>query len=351
MTLRKGLVIFLTLTFGVSAIVLLSSVDEETVKMLLSAKKIALLMALALVFCAWCFDALRFCAIARAASEKVTFRLGVILTWLHYFGCAVTPMQSGGGPFQVFVLYKHKMPIGKGVAITLTRTLLTLLLLGIVVPISLILVPDFLGEGLFLKSIFTYVAIFVTVSWLLVVLSLTRPKLMKKWGQILTLWLKKIGLVRPRKVLCIVRRVNHEIDNYNENFRLFFSSGLPYFLQAIFFSALHLVCLFSVLPCLIWAVGLPVNYLQAFMTQAVFMFVLYFIPTPGASGVAEGGGAALFGLLVPWNIAGIMAILWRFFTEYLAIGMGTIVAIRLLGWGTSEQIFKEESEKCSHHDA
>jgi len=46
-----------------------------------------------------------------------------------------------------------------------------------------------------------------------------------------------------------------------------------------------------------------------------------------------------------------MAILWRFFTEYLATGMGTIVAIRLLGWGTSEQIFKEESEKCSHHDA
>lgn len=84
------------------------------------------------------------------------------------------------------------------------------------------------------------------------------------------------------------------------------------------------------------------------MAQAVFMFVLYFVPTPGASGVAEGGGAALFGLLVPWHVAGVMAILWRFFTEYLAIGMGAAVAIRLLGWGTSEEIFMNEREKLDH---
>ena len=344
-SLRKGLLIFLTLTFGVSALVLLSSVDQGTVRMLLSARKSVLLLVFALVICAWCCDAMRFCAIAKAASEHISFRLGLVLTWLHYFGCAVTPMQSGGGPFQVFVLYKRDMPIGKGVAITLTRTLLTLLLLGIVVPLAILLEPELLGTGLFIKSIFTYVAVFVGVSWILVVLSLTRPKLMKKWGQILTLWLKRFGIVKRLKVLAVIRRINLEIDNYSENFRLFFSSGFPHFIWAVFLSALHLLCLFSVLPCLIWAVGLPVHYLQAFMAQAVFMFVLYFVPTPGASGVAEGGGAALFGLLVPWHIAGVMAILWRFFTEYLAIGMGAAVAIRLLGWGVSEQIFMEERGK------
>ncbi|MDD2206100.1 MAG: lysylphosphatidylglycerol synthase transmembrane domain-containing protein [Aminobacterium sp.] len=348
MSLRKGLVVFLTLTFGVSALVLISSVDESTVEMLFTARKSALVVALLLVFGAWCCDAMRFCAIARAASERVTFRLGLVLTWLHYFGCAVTPMQSGGGPFQVFVLYKHDMPIGKGVAITLTRTLLTLLLLGVVVPMAILFEPELLGTSLFVKSVFTYVAIFVGISWVLVVLSLTKPQLMKRWGQILTLMLKRFGIVKHIKVLSVIRRVNREIDNYSENFRLFFTSGFPHFVGAIILSGLHLLCLFSVLPCLIWAVGLPVHYLQAFMAQAVFMFVLYFVPTPGASGVAEGGGAALFGLLVPWHVAGVMAILWRFFTEYLAIGMGAAVAIRLLGWGTSEEIFMNEREKLDH---
>ena len=36
-----------------------------------------------------------------------------------------------------------------------------------------------------------------------------------------------------------------------------------------------------------------------------------------------------------------MAIAWRFFTEYLAIGLGALVALRFLGWGMTEQILDE----------
>ncbi|NCB16944.1 MAG: hypothetical protein EOM65_12315, partial [Synergistales bacterium] len=53
-------------------------------------------------------------------------------------------------------------------------------------------------------------------------------------------------------------------------------------------------------------------------------------------------GAALFGLLVPWNMAGVMAIAWRFFTEYLAIAMGVVVAVKLLGWGVTEELYDHE---------
>jgi len=37
-----------------------------------------------------------------------------------------------------------------------------------------------------------------------------------------------------------------------------------------------------------------------------------------------------------------MAIAWRFFTEYLAIGMGVIVAVKLLGWGVTEELYDQE---------
>lgn len=144
MTLRKGLVLFLLLSFGVSAVVLLSSVDSDTWSTILRADKRLLLLALVFVLSAWACDASRFCALARSAGEKIDFKLGMVLTWLHYFGCAVTPMQSGGGPFQVYVLYKRKVPLGKGIAITLTRTLLTILILGIVVPVAVFIEPELL---------------------------------------------------------------------------------------------------------------------------------------------------------------------------------------------------------------
>ena len=73
------------------------------------------------------------------------------------------------------------------------------------------------------------------------------------------------------------------------------------------------------------------------------MFILYFVPTPGASGVAEGGGALLYSILMPENMAGIMSIICRFFTDYISIFMGVIVVIRMLGWGVSENIHKGAS--------
>ena len=151
MTLRKGLVLFLLLSFGVSALVLASSVDADTWRTITNADGRLLLLALVFVGAAWCCDAARFCSLARAAGEKIGFRLGMVLTWLHYFGCAVTPMQSGGGPFQVYVLYKKQVPLGKGIAITLTRTLLTLLILGLVVPVAVFIEPDLLKGKLFFK--------------------------------------------------------------------------------------------------------------------------------------------------------------------------------------------------------
>ena len=41
-------------------------------------------------------------------------------------------------------------------------------------------------------------------------------------------------------------------------------------------------------------------------------------------------------------MAGVMAIAWRFFTEYLAIGMGVVVAVKLLGWGVTKELYDQE---------
>ncbi|NLB84053.1 MAG: flippase-like domain-containing protein, partial [Synergistaceae bacterium] len=223
--------------------------------------------------------------------------------------------------------------------------LLTILILGIIVPVAVFIEPELLQGKLFLKGVFSYVIIFIVISWVLVVLSIARPALIKKWGAVLTLWLKRLGIVRPEIVLKVVKRINLEVDNHNLNFKMFFSCGLKNFIAAVLLSILHLLCIFSVLPCLIASVGLPFEFLQTLLAQAVFMFLLYFVPTPGASGVAEGGGAALFGLLVPWNMAGVMAIAWRFFTEYLAIGMGVFVAVKLLGWGVTNDIYAHEKDE------
>jgi hypothetical protein len=59
--------------------------------------------------------------------------------------------------------------------------------------------------------------------------------------------------------------------------------------------------------------------------------------------VAEGGGAFLFSTLMPENLAGIMAFMWRFFTEYVSVFMGVVIVIRFLSWGLTEDLHKGAS--------
>ena len=45
-----------------------------------------------------------------------------------------------------------------------------------------------------------------------------------------------------------------------------------------------------------------------------------------------------------------MAIIWRFFTEYLSIFMGVVVVIRMLGWGVSEELHQGVSPEEEARD-
>ena len=344
MSLRKGLIIFILLAFGMGALIIFRSVDRETIRSLLAADKLKLLLALFVVFIAWICDAGRFCALSYAAHEHVSFPLGIVLTWLNYFGSAVTPMQSGGGPFQVYALYKKGIPVGKGIAITLMRTMLTILILTLAVPTVMMLDPEILEGSPFLKGLVFYVLIVILATWAFVVFTIMKPEMIKKLARVVVMWLRRFRFMKSnRTVVKIVQWLDREIDNYILNFRLAFHSGKMWVFTAVILSVLHLLALFSVLPVLMSAVGLPFRYTQTIAVQAVFMFILYFVPTPGASGVAEGGGALLYSVLMPENMAGIMSLICRFFTDYISIFMGVIVVVRMLGWGVSENLHKGAS--------
>ena len=344
LSLRKGLIIFILLAFGMNALIIFRSVDDDTIRSLLGADKLKLLIALLVVFAAWLCDAGRFCALAKAAHEHVSLSLGIVLTWLNYFGSAVTPMQSGGGPFQVYALYKKGIPVGKGIAITLIRTMLTILILTLAVPIALLLDPEILEGSPFLKGLVSYVFVVILATWAFVAFTILKPEAIRKLARVIVLWLRRFNLLKSnRLVIKIFAWLDKEIDNYIMNFRIAFHSGKRWLFVGSVLSVLHLLTLFTVLPVLMSAVGLPFRYAQTIAVQAVFMFILYFVPTPGASGVAEGGGALLYSVLMPENMAGVMAIICRFFTDYISIFMGVVVVVRMLGWGVSENLHKGAS--------
>jgi uncharacterized protein (TIRG00374 family) len=325
--------------------VLLSSIDRSSFLIFKEASGFKLYLAFMIVVCVWMLDGLKMWLLTRAAGADISFSLSMELTWINYFGAAITPMQSGGGPFQMYLMYHNGISVGKSVAITIIRTILTMLILGAMIPFAIMIDGDLPRLGWGARGFIFYVVAFILVIWLALIVSIVRPAIVKRFAVRIIMLLKKIGLLKPEWVGKLLKFVSREIDAYNENVRAFMTTGKRYFLLGILVTFVQILCQLSVMPCMIWALGMPVSYPQCVLLQALFLFLLYFIPTPGGSGAAEGGAALVFSMFVPWNVAGMLGVGWRFLTEYTGIFLGTIVAVRRIGWKLANQIIASEKAK------
>lgn len=342
MTVRKSFSIFVIIVISTIIGVLFCSIDASTFAMLKNAELSYLAAAMGLVMLGWLLDAFKFKVLARAAGERLPLKCTLEVVWINYFGCAITPMQSGGGPFQIYFLYRYGVSVGKSVAITLVRTLQILFLLALVVPFSLLTDPELLQKYVCMRWYVLYVVIFIGFSAFLLVVSVIRPRWIKHWTNGALVWVKKVGMLKPRYLMNAVRWVNREVDAYNVNIKLFITTGKWWFMLSIILAALHLIVYMSIMPCLIMATGFPVDYTQCLLAESLLLFMLYFVPTPGASGAAEGGAVAVFGLFVPWSVAGVMAVTWRLISEYTGVALGTFIVIRMLGWCGADIVMKNE---------
>ena len=250
MTVRKSFSFFICIVIVSIIGVLFFSIDSSTFDALYQADSRLVLAAAALVVCGWLLDACKFIALSRAAGETLSLKKTMSVVWINYFGCAITPMQSGGGPFQIYLLYRGGVSVGKSVAITLVRTLQVIFILALVVPFAIMAEPEFVERHVVLKWFVAYVVVFLSVASVLLVISVVRPQWMKRGSSWVLLRMKKLGILKPKIILHTARLINREIDNYCTNIRLFMSTGRGWFLLSIVLAVVHL-CLFLDLMLLV----------------------------------------------------------------------------------------------------
>src|SRR5438876_10625281 len=81
------------------------------------------------------------------------------------------------------------------------------------------------------------------------------------------------------------------------------------------------------------AVGIPANFVDILLLQTFITFLLYFAPTPGASGLAELLSAAVMSIYVPRPLVPSYTLLWRFINSYATVAVGALVFWRWIRRG------------------
>ena len=270
------------------------------------------------------FDGLRLLFVFKTIGTEVSFFLMIKLIFINIFASGVTPLATGGGFAQIYFLSRNKIPVGIATAATAIRTVIASVLIFASVPLILILEKGLsavitINHGVIysLMLIILYLILFYAIS--------KKKNFLKKVIEWFLHLLKRVHLIKEDKFKKMIPAVDKEIELFTENLLRFWKGSKIYFVLSIVSSCIYLFLLFYFPYLLLEFMKIDVHLLTVLSIQVLITFLIYFTPTPGGSGVAEGGFALIFSHFVSSNFVPPLTFYWRFLTMYLGMIIGFIL--------------------------
>jgi uncharacterized protein (TIRG00374 family) len=284
----------------------------------------SLVVLLVLYFLA---DGLRLYCVLRTMNFRIAFACIFKLVFINFLVSNVTPLATGGGVAQVYLLKGQGMPVGEATAATSIRTLLAALILFTLAPVILWGEPNLFRIFFHWKMLYGITAIscaYIAVFWII----LYKIRLIKHCVFRGLYLLNVLKVVSRERFRTLFLKVSCELDLFSCGFKKYFRQNPGWAILSVVFTALFLLLLFSFSIVLIRALGYQVSVQTILSFQVVVTFFMYFAPTPGATGVAEGGYGLLFAQLVEKQDITLLTFSWRFFTIYVGVVIGILVLCR-----------------------
>jgi len=299
-----------------------------------------LLLATAAALARFYMDILRVQMLSKAAGRWMPFRSSAEFNLGGLFLGAVTPFQSGGIPLQLFILRRLGLSIGAGGAVIAFRGILTGIIFVLVLPVMVLFFREFLVSSV-VRSLGKYLMVLYSVMLLLLFFALIRPGEMKRRLLSFDALLRRRRIVRTDRFERLYGLLFEQIEEFRNCSRGYFRSkrGL---LSAAFLASVGGVVLSSLIaPAILYGLGQAPSVLACLMLATLLIYILAFVPTPGASGFAEVGAYSLFLLVADKGTLGIFVLLWRFFTLYLGAFLGGVLLLRMLRKAPSGAVFSQ----------
>ncbi|MBS5935403.1 MAG: flippase-like domain-containing protein [Veillonella sp.] len=313
---KRGLFLGLIVLL-VSAVTIYFTIDLKALASLDHFKLSSLILAALALIVGLFFDGRRLQRLVKMIGYDLSLQAVLRVIFSNYFMALLTPGASGGAVAQVLILKSYGIPLMEATPIVLVRTIFSILFLIVMLPLVVwqtdVTIP-YISQGMLLTL--SFLAVFS----LLLVLYLLQTKFVRSLIYQLGNRLHKTS---PKSLLI-------KLDRLNEGFGLLYKHPRDSFLVFIE-SGLSLLALYCIGPALMFAFtgDLPLVTLLGYMI--VLNLILYFAPTPGGTGVAEGLFIVLFGAFVPTGTIGLIAVAWRLVAEYIPFLIGMYAVLTLYG--------------------
>lgn len=292
-------------------------------------------------------DILRVQILCKAAGKWMPFRSSAEFNVGGLFLAAVTPFQSGGVPLQLYICRRLGLSIGAGGAVIAFRGVLSALVFVLILPIMILFFREFL-VGPVVRTLGRYLIVLYSVMLFLLLSALFRPDGMKRYLLMFDLYLRRRRIVRTDRFEKFYMKLFEQIEEFRKSARDYFGRRKALLGAAFLVSCGAVVLNASIAPAILYGLGQTPSVAASFILAVLLLYILAFVPTPGASGFAEVGAYSLFFLLIERNLLGVFILLWRFFTLYLGALLGGVLLLRMLRGGVSaDSVFSQPSRTRS----
>lgn len=314
----KRLICLVALVLTISGAVIYFTVDINTLTNLTLFQPWSLALAVAFVALGLVLDGSRLMHLVHISRENITLSQAVQVVFGNYFLALLTPGATGGAVAQLIFLRKAGVPTGKATVLVFVRTVVSIIFLILCLPLifwhDAHILPGVSNDRL---GVLSFIVLLVLLLFFLAV----RENLLNHLAVRIA---RKLALPRRRLFVNIYRDTQNAI-------RLLGSS--PKAMLLVFIeSGLSLIAIYAVVPCLLLGLGVYHVDWYTVMGRMIFLnMLLYFTPTPGGSGVAEGGFVFLFSEIVPAGTVGIIAVCWRLIAEYIPFLIGLYYTVKVFG--------------------
>ncbi|WP_404401029.1 flippase-like domain-containing protein [Idiomarina seosinensis] len=274
-------------------------------------------------------DGLRFYYTLAALGFRIPARVMTKLVFINIFFSNITPMATGGGFAQVWFLHDHGVSIGKATAATTIRTVLAIFFIFSFSPIFLLTLEP-LQQSTIIGDIQVALALFIVVYLGFFAVVLLRAHWLITPLLAITRRLNKLGLISDATAKIWYFRVMREMLKFSRSFAVYIKGPRRAIALSVIFTAVFLLSLFSFPALLMWGLDYNVDYIVSLGLLVVTTFIMYFSPTPGASGISEGVFGSFFSDILQHQHLLLVTFSWRFLTIYLGMIIGLLVLQRYL---------------------
>ncbi|SHE94268.1 hypothetical protein SAMN02745164_01460 [Marinitoga hydrogenitolerans DSM 16785] len=270
-------------------------------------------------FTGYIIDSLRYFIIIKQFNRKIGFLNLLYNNVMGLFFSSITPFAAGGQPYQIYHLNKHGLDIEHSTNIVVSRFITTMFLNLTIAILSYKKVIKALYGTTFESALINLGLIISATITILILIVFSNSEIIIKLLDLLKL--KKIKKLKNKYIEWSKNLKDSIKFLWNENLHIMI---LDIILNLIVLSlqAYSLFYLFTKYAYLNISID---NFLIVFGTMMLLNMVVYYIPTPGASGTIEASYQLVFSSILKIHKGVLLSIVgWRFSTYYLQILLGII---------------------------